>query len=281
MLVLAALMGSSPSLPLDAIARSHGKVEVLSPVVDVKYTEDYVPFLPAQAETLFVDDGTPSGRGANGDPSWREAVQIPVSQDYLVLGILYFPGDFYGSSPPLTAYLWDDDGSGNLPGTALWGPYVDSSLTYDDWTYIDISADSIQINSGYIYPGWSDESMADTLDTLNMYWNYYDSAFNGYNYWYDGSSWSYDDFFPGDFMIRLVVEPISDVAETDGSRVSVSALRGGLLFSVPAGFAEVRVVDAAGRVVYSDRVSGTARVSLRPGIYFWRAGDQDGKAVIR
>ena len=279
--VILALSGGT--VDNQAVSRKYGKVVILEPVrVQQEVPGPYVPFGPQQTiDTLAVDDGTPQAYGANGDPTWKEAVQLPVPYGSVkLLELLYYPGNPYGGTPDLTAYVWDDDGNNGLPGTALFGPQVYADPTYDSWYSVDVSAENIVVDSGYVYVGWSDENM-DTNDSTTMYWNAYDSAFDGYNYWFDGSSWTYDDFFSGDFLIRAVVEVLQDVDEGSASSPRASAVPGGVLFAAPAGKVAAELVDPAGRTVFRGVVCGKRLIKVKEGVYFYRIGGVKGKLLVR
>jgi hypothetical protein len=163
-----------------------------------------------QIDTLYVDDGVLGGWGANGSQTWMEAVKIPVPQNNMsIIGLLYYPNNPAGGSPPLSWRVWDDGGAGGGPGALL---LADTVVTppYGSWYYIAVDP-PVPIDSGYIFPGWSDDMMAG--GALAIY-NGYDSGLNMYNWWFNGSAWVIDDFFGGDFMIRVIVE-IGGVPDTN------------------------------------------------------------------
>ena len=231
----------------------------------------YEPGLgPQQIETLIVDDGTPYAQGANGDPTWMEAVQLPVSTDISVMTLIYYPGNAYAANPDLTWYVWDDDGAGSMPGTVLGTAIV--TPVYDDWFEVDVSSMGIGVNAGYLYVGWSDENM--TPDGDDYYWNYFDSALDGYNYWFDGGAWVYDDFFSGDFLVRAIVEH-TGTDETPARKLTVSVYpnpsRGLVNFALADGVAgDVAIYDAAGRAVVKTGFTGKTSLNLDSGVYLYR-----------
>ncbi|UCC12293.1 MAG: S8 family serine peptidase, partial [candidate division WOR-3 bacterium] len=146
-------------------------------------------------DTLIIDSDVAYAYGANGSPGWAEAVQIPIPQPCSVMAILYLPGDPNVETPILNWRLWEDNGSGGSPGTLVES--ADSvTVTYDAWNRIDITP--YYVTGGYLYPGW-----ADVYPTY-LYMTH-DDALDDYNWWYNGS-WVLDDFFSGDFMIRLIVK---------------------------------------------------------------------------
>ncbi|MEO0157148.1 MAG: T9SS type A sorting domain-containing protein [candidate division WOR-3 bacterium] len=261
-------------LQADVVMKKAGSTRVLEPVRMARaWTMDtYTPFAdPQQLDTLIVDDGTPYGRGANGDPSWKEAVKLPVSTDCVLKELLFYPGDVYMCAPPLHWYVWDDDGSGGKPGTPL-ADGIETGLIYDNWFSVDVSSLNITLNPGSVYVGWSDEDMIDSSD---WYWNYFDTALNWYNWWYNGSAWVLDDFFSGDFLIRAVVD-LTDVEETSGNKmgsveVYPNPSRGTVNFALPAGtLGEIKIYDVSGRLVESSKWVNKASFELGTGVYFYR-----------
>jgi len=146
-------------------------------------------------DTLIIDSDIPYSYGSNGSPGWAEAVQIPIPQPCSVMAILYLPGDPDFENALLNWRLWEDNGSSGSPGTLVQSADA-VTVTYDAWNQIDITP--YYVASGYLYPGWADIASP-------FSWMTCDDALNDYNWWYNGS-WVLDDFFGGDFMIRLVVK---------------------------------------------------------------------------
>jgi hypothetical protein len=145
-------------------------------------------------DTLFVDSGIYSGNGANGSSGWCEAVQIPIAQPCSVVAILYWP---YNPDTTINWRLWEDNGSGSSPGTLVRNGTSDPDVSAT-WYRVDLPT-KYYVTGGYLYAGWEDVSSP-------FYYNGYDENLDDYNWWYNGSSWVLDDYFSGDFMIRLVVE---------------------------------------------------------------------------
>jgi hypothetical protein len=155
-----------------------------------------------QIDTLQIDAGGFVSWGANGQWDWMEAVKIPVPQNNMsIIGLLYYPGNPVGGTPPLSWRVWNDGGAGGGPGTQLLADTV-VSPPYGGWYYITVDP-PVPIDSGYIFPGWSDDMMSGGATAIYMGC---DAALNMYNWWYNGSAWLIDDFFSGDFMLRVVVE---------------------------------------------------------------------------
>jgi len=155
-------------------------------------------------DTLLIDDGNLTSWGSNGDLTWKEAVKLTTTEPCTLISILLIPGDPSVETPQLHWSVWDDDGPGGLPGTQVASGTV-ASPPYGDWYQIDLST-PVYFDGGDIYPGWEDL----TLPAIYMG---LDSNFDGYNYWYDGAQWNYDDFFSGDFMIRAIVHTSTGVKE--------------------------------------------------------------------
>jgi hypothetical protein len=164
-------------------------------------------------DTLKIDTGGLAGLGANGQWDWLEAVKIPVPQNNMsIIGLLYYPDNLWGGTPPLSWRIWDDDGIDGGPGTQLLADTVIPQ--YGSWYYVIVDP-PIPIDSGHIFPGWSDD--VTLSDPFTILFNGIDEVLDNYNWWYTGSEWVLDDWFPGDFMIRVVVI----VTESDVGPVSI------------------------------------------------------------
>lgn len=149
---------------------------------------------PPATDTLRIDSDILGGHGANGLTGDAEAVQISIAEPCTVIAILYYPA-YYDTI--LNWRLWDDDGAASSPGTVLRSGSVQPDVR-QDWYRVDITP--YYVTSGYLYPGWEDVS-------LPWYYNGYDDTLADppFNWWYNGSSWVVDDWFDGDFMVRLLV----------------------------------------------------------------------------
>ncbi len=158
----------------------------------------YLPMLCHQVvETLRVDDGMASGWAANADTSFREAVFLGVPDSAKILGLMFYPADPDGFLPRLNYMVWAPNDS-SKPGDLI-GQGVADNLDPDQWNYINVEDQNIWVDEAGVFVGWRT-----TGDTL--YYNWYDSFLNGYNWWFDGVFWKQDSTFPGDFMIRAVAE---------------------------------------------------------------------------
>jgi len=62
---------------LDIIARSHDYNNSIANITGFR-----------QIDTLQIDDGSLTGWGANGEATWKEAVQLPVLEDMSIIGLL-------------------------------------------------------------------------------------------------------------------------------------------------------------------------------------------------
>ncbi|KPK70592.1 hypothetical protein AMJ87_08640 [candidate division WOR_3 bacterium SM23_60] len=213
---------------------------------------------PPPTDTLRIDSGILRNYGANGLTGDAEAVQIPVAEPCTVLAILYYPA--YPDTI-LNWRLWDDDGAGSSPGTVLRSGVLQPNIK-DDWYRVDITP-PYYVTSGYLYPGWEDVSAP-------WYFNGYDDILSDppYNWWYNGSSWVVDDWFGGDFMVRLLVR-FPGKNDTD---VTASAIIEPSQHVIPdypyqprgvvsnigktiESFPVCLTIDSSGTPVYSDTVS--------------------------
>ncbi len=210
-------------------------------------------------DTLIIDSGVDYAYGANGSSGWAEAVQIPIPQPCSVMAILYLPGDPNVETPILNWRLWEDNGSGGSPGTLVQS--ADSvAVTYDAWNRMDITP--YYVTGGYLYPGW-----ADVYPTY-LYMTY-DDGLDDYNWWYNGS-WVLDDFFGGDFMIRLIVK-LPAKYDHDAAAYAILSPGTHVISSMPyipecevknigkntESFPVYFTVDSAGTQVYSGSASVT------------------------
>jgi hypothetical protein len=156
-------------------------------------------------ETLLCDNGDPVAAGANGQITWKEAVRLTPSTQCYLTALLFWPLDPDTESPNLTWGVWDDDDTlfQGFPSTLLeTGTVVP---VYDNWFQIDLPS-PIFIDSGDIYIGWLDANGAP------FYWNAFDDTLgsNNCNYWFNGTDWVFDDWFPGDFLVRGICNALND-----------------------------------------------------------------------
>jgi hypothetical protein len=159
--------------------------------------------LPTPPETLLCDNGDPAAAGSNGFDSWNEAVRLTPSTQCYLTALLFWPMDPDTESPNLTWGVWDDDDSLGLPNTLLDSGTV--VPVYDNWFQVDLPS-PVLIDSGDIYIGWLDANGAP------FYWNAFDDTLgsNNCNYWFDGITWVFDNFFPGDFLVRGICSAMND-----------------------------------------------------------------------
>jgi hypothetical protein len=150
--------------------------------------------VPAPAETLSYDDGWPESFQSLGD-FMCELMPAPSVTPYPfdVISVLWntsLTGSF-------TLQLWDDGGSGGLPGTVIHSQAVNPPAS--GWFEIPLSS-PITITSGQFYVGCPtvqgigfDETNPDFDEA------YVDVGFGWEPFWYYGPN--------GDFLIRAVIEP--------------------------------------------------------------------------
>jgi hypothetical protein len=87
------------------------------------------------------------------------------------------------------------------------------------------------------------------------------------------------------YIVEDSVDTTGNVGQREGAaglpRLAWSAFAGGLIFVSPAEL-PLRVYSADGRLVRSVYLTmGENRIALESGVWFWRAGDFSGKAVVR
>ncbi len=149
---------------------------------------------PAPAETLYWDDGSAESYQALDD-YMCEMMPAPLATPYPfdIIAVLWNTS----LTSSFTLYIWDDDGSGGLPGTILHTQSV--SPPASGWFEITLSP-AVQITSGQFYVGCA-TVQGIGFDETNPDHNYayVDIGFGLWEpFWYYGPD--------GDFLIRAVVE---------------------------------------------------------------------------
>jgi len=95
-----------------------------------------------------------------GDPGWHWAVNdgygiavrfTPLSYPWTLDQAKFWPWSSSGSLD-LEVHVWDDDGTGGLPGTDLISPIMHHCNSADQWENIDLP--STTIYEGEFYIGW-------------------------------------------------------------------------------------------------------------------------------
>ena len=147
-------------------------------------------------DTVKIDDGILSGWGTNGELSLKEGVKLTPAGPCTLFAVLYYPGDPNNQNPSLHWSVWDDDGPNRFPGTQVANGTITNPV-YGNWYRVNLPT-PVYFIGGSFYAGWED------LTSPSIYMGL-DSSLDGYNYWYNGTTWLLDNFFPGDFMIRGIV----------------------------------------------------------------------------
>ncbi|MCK4358094.1 MAG: T9SS type A sorting domain-containing protein [Candidatus Cloacimonetes bacterium] len=170
--------------------------------------EDWVFVEIANAVELAYDDGTAEDSYCAGAALNYLAVRI-TPDDYPVrlIRLKYFVTDIVSM---LILRVWDDDGTGGLPGTQFLDPVLTvpiSDLIENDWSVITIPESyDIMINDGDFYIGWMEPANSSLIgvDTDGP-------AFNR-SYQYTGGIWfDYTSGIPQNLMMRAVVETLHGV----------------------------------------------------------------------
>ncbi len=149
---------------------------------------------PPDVDTLRIDSDTLGGYGANGAAGEFEAVKILIPEPCTVYSILYYPSYV---DTLINWRLWDDTEQGVAPGSLLQSGAATPDVE-GDWYRVDLTP--FYCPGGALFPGWEDVGTP-------YYFNGYDNALADppFNWWYNGLTWALDDYFNGDFLIRLVV----------------------------------------------------------------------------
>jgi hypothetical protein len=149
--------------------------------------------VPAPAETLYRDDGSPESYQSQGG-YMCEFLPAPSSTPYPfdIIAVLWNTS----LTNSFTLYIWDDDGSGGLPGTVLHTQVVNPPAS--GWFEITLSS-PVQITSGQFYVGCATVQGIGFDETNPDYdFAYVDLGLGWDPFWYYGPH--------GDFLIRAVIE---------------------------------------------------------------------------
>jgi len=164
---------------------------------------------PPHTDTLRVDSDTLGGYGANGEAGDREAVQIHIPEPCTVYAILYYPAYV---DTLINWRLWDDSPEGGSPGDLLQSGAVRPNV---EGAWYRVNVTPFYCAGGDLFPGWEDVATP-------YYFNGYDDSLADppFNWWYNGSTWALDDYFRGDFFVRLVVR-LPGSHDTDAAASSI------------------------------------------------------------
>ncbi len=216
-------------------------------------------------DTLAVDDGAEAGTFFLPESSWAEAVRLP--HDSLVLyGFLFRSG---GGSLRWFAYRGSPQGPDSLIAE-------DSLEASEGWVSVQL-AQPVSLGPGNLFVGWRGGEP--------LYYQYYDSRADGYNWFYDGSAWAPDTSLPGDLMIRAVGEMVG-VEEGSSPQAPYLVAGPGWLELWWKGPGVLNLYDERGRLLLSisRRWEGKHRIAfpgLGPGVFFVQLGPLKTKMVLR
>lgn len=165
--------------------------------------EDWVFVEIASAQELAYDDGTAESGYCAGAATNCLAVRItPTCYPVKLIRLKYYLTTI---NQQLILRVWDDDGTGGLPGTQLLDPVLivpTTDLVEDDWNVVTLSDDyNIVINDGDFYIGWM-ESASSSLIGVDTDGPVFDRS-----YQYAGGTWfDYTAGIPQNMMMRAVVD---------------------------------------------------------------------------
>ncbi len=145
-----------------------------------------------QEDTIIIDDGTLQWWCTNGSAGWKEAVKLTPTGPCTLIAVLYIP---HTASALLNWGVWDDNGSGGIPGTKVASGSLTPTL--DAFYRVNLPT-PVYFADGSFYAGWED--IATPFMAMGG-----DTQLNGFNWWYNGSSWVLDSYFACDMMIRGIV----------------------------------------------------------------------------
>lgn len=164
--------------------------------------EKYNSITNQSVTSLYYDDGTPEGGAYVTVPGERLAVRFTPNSYPAILKFASFYIRDSNSNIKLNVY--DDNGSGGKPGTALLSSSIFVTPQPNSWNNVDLSNKAIQITSGdfYISLEWiTPEEPVVGYDEEFPYagrsW-YYDVALNKWsNFIEDGDPWDKRDLMIG------------------------------------------------------------------------------------
>jgi hypothetical protein len=226
---------------------------------------------------IGYDDGGRDNCYSWGTSQSGFAVRItPPTYPALIQGLQIMSCDV--SNPDFQCRIWDDNGTGGRPGTALSPLHTTSGAAAYAWTLEDFSADSIVIDSGDFWAVYIEYGGSDLATDMSSPWSgrtllyYLDSFYN------DNGSY-------GNYMIRGVLSDVDCAGIAPDGLTEVTALvspnpfvqKASINFSL-AGSANVSVsiYDVGGRLIKT-----VADGRFAPGTHSvdWDGTDSEGSMV--
>ncbi len=225
-----------------------------------------------RATEVFYDDGTYEGGVYVTGVGERLGVEFTPPAYPVKLSFASFY--VYGDAASMRLNIYDDNGSGGKPGSALLSSPVTFTPEGNSWNSIDLSAKNIQIYSGNFYI--SLEWLVASEPSIG-----YDDDFPyaGRSWYFDGATWSnfVDDGDPWDkrdLMIGAGLQMSTPVDQAVNEALPVSFSLGqnypnpfnastNIVFSLPKReFVTLNVYDILGR-----EVATLARDTFEPGMH--------------
>lgn len=189
---------------------------------------------------LYYDDWYWSNAASQSSGIGRAAKFTPPEYPKILRSVRFYLVNTTTSAISGTCNIWDDDGSGGMPGTLLYTQAISAKLMwmggyYEQWITIEVpEIPSMTISSGsfYVEYRWGNTAyLGYDLSNPGI------GIDDGNDYYYNGASWSLDSADnKRDYYIEAVV---SDADETNEDRVN--NVEGIDLSSPAAGFWQAKI----------------------------------------
>ena len=200
----------------------------------------------------------------------------PPSYPAQVRGLRIMSGNLY--FPNFQWRIWDDDGTGGVPGTALTPVHTTTNASPVEWTYCDATGDTVIVDSGSFWAVFIEYNNSQICSDN-------DSPWSGRTMYYYMGNFSPDGGAAGNYMIRAVVDTLvtSGVPEMPAPDVVARARPNPFREETTLSFAlerrthiEVAIYDIKGRRItkLADRVFEPGRHSVA-----WDGNDAHGDAA--
>jgi hypothetical protein len=171
---------------------------------------------------LYYDDWNWDSAGSSAAGIGRAVKFTPPAYPKILRSVRFYMLSTSWSTITGTCNIWDDDGSGGMPGTLLYTQAINTKLAYmglyyEQWITIElpeISPISISSGSFYVEFRWAGT-------TVYLGYDFSNPGIGievGNDYYYNGASWSLDSADnKRDYYIEAVV---SDADATNADRVN-------------------------------------------------------------
>ena len=241
------------------------------------------------ATELFYDDGTAEGGVYVTGVGEQLAVEFTPSVYPAKLSFASFY--FYGDGASIKLNIYDDNGNGGKPGSALLQNPIVLTPEANAWNIVDVSNENIQINSGNFYLSleWlvsSEPSIGYDEDFPYAGRSWYFDGFNWTNFIEDGDPWN-----KRDVMIGAGLQMNTPVVYTENRELPASFslcqnypnpfnASTNIVFTLPhRQFVTLKIYDILGREVATlaqdTFEAGTHRIifstfNFNSGLYFYK-----------